>query len=75
MYLDTTYLRHTGVPPETFCSKAEGIAELLKQVQTFPPETVFHLGAWTFGYEDVWLALAAALKAKVIPPFLSPSLA
>lgn len=71
LYLDTTYLRHAGVPPETFCSKAEGIAELLKQVQSFPPDTVFHLGAWTFGYEEVWLALAAALNAKVIQPSAS----
>ncbi|KAF3394401.1 5' exonuclease Apollo [Penicillium rolfsii] len=65
LYLDTTYLRHAGVPPETFCSKAESIAQLLKRIQKFPPETIFHLGAWTFGYEEVWLALAAALKTKV----------
>ncbi|OKP12533.1 5' exonuclease Apollo [Penicillium subrubescens] len=67
LYLDTTYLYHAGVPPETFCSKAEGIAELLKRVQSFPPDTVFHLGAWTFGYEEVWLTLAAALRTKVHP--------
>lgn len=65
MYLDTTYLRHAGVPPETFGSKAEGIAELLKKVQGYSPQTVFHLGAWTFGYEEVWLTLAAALRTKV----------
>ncbi|KAJ5363913.1 uncharacterized protein N7496_009626 [Penicillium cataractarum] len=67
LYLDTTYLRHAGIPPEKFSSKAEGIAELLERVQRFPPETVFHLGAWTFGYEEVWLALAAALRTKVHP--------
>jgi hypothetical protein len=55
------------------CLKADGIAELLKRVQAFPSGTIFHLGAWTFGYEEVWLALAAALKTKVIQSLLSKS--
>ncbi|CEJ54098.1 hypothetical protein PMG11_00421 [Penicillium brasilianum] len=65
LYLDTTYLRRSGIPPEKFSSKAEGIAEVLERVQRYPPETNFHVGAWTFGYEEVWLALASALRTKV----------
>lgn len=65
LYLDTTYLRRSSIPPEKFSSKAEGIAEVLDRVQRYPPETNFHVGAWTFGYEEVWLALASALRTKV----------
>ncbi|KAJ5157086.1 DNA repair metallo-beta-lactamase [Penicillium canariense] len=67
LYLDTTHLYSDGVPPETFLSKADSIAELLEKVQRFPPDTIFHLSAWTFGYEEVWVALAAALNTKVHP--------
>ncbi|RKL11313.1 hypothetical protein BFJ68_g8411 [Fusarium oxysporum] len=46
-------------------TKAQGIAELLRKVSQYPSDTIFHLQAWTYGYEDVWLALSKALKSKI----------
>ncbi|KAL4928553.1 putative DNA repair protein [Aspergillus undulatus] len=64
IYLDTTFARssHTF---RTFPSKAEGIAELLRKLEPYPENTTFYFRAWTFGYEEVWVALAAALKSKI----------
>ncbi|KAG5771509.1 hypothetical protein H9Q72_001949 [Fusarium xylarioides] len=59
IYLDTSFTEN--VP---FQTKAQGIAELLRKVSQYPSDTVFHLQAWTYGYEDVWLALSKALKSK-----------
>ncbi|KAL5339089.1 hypothetical protein BJX70DRAFT_364961 [Aspergillus crustosus] len=64
IYLDTTFA-HTSHTFHTFPTKAEGIAELLRKLEPYPDETVFYFRAWTFGYEEVWMALAAALKSKV----------
>ena len=72
IYLDTTfaYGRNNSV---RFPSKAEGISELLKSVCAHPNDTVFHFHAWTFGYEDVFVALSAALDSKVSsPPYFGP---
>ncbi|KAF5615823.1 hypothetical protein F52700_13259 [Fusarium sp. NRRL 52700] len=60
IYLDTSFTEN--VP---FQTKAQGIAELLRKVSQYPGDTVFHLQAWTYGYEDVWLALSKALKSKI----------
>ncbi|KAF5594548.1 hypothetical protein FPCIR_4871 [Fusarium pseudocircinatum] len=60
IYLDTSFTEN--VP---FQTKAEGIAELLRKVSQYPSDTIFHLQAWTYGYEDVWLALSKALKSKI----------
>jgi hypothetical protein len=62
LYLDTSFLQ--DIP---FQTKSEGIADLLAKVQRYPDDTVFHLQAWTFGYEDVWIALSKALKSRVSP--------
>ncbi|KAJ5788620.1 hypothetical protein N7457_003610 [Penicillium paradoxum] len=64
LYLDTTFASATN-PFREFPSKAEGLAELLAKVQAYPDDTVFYFRAWTFGYEDVWIALSAALNTKV----------
>lgn len=64
IYLDTTFAAAAN-PFRTFPSKAEGLAELLQKVDAYPDDTVFYFRAWTFGYEEVWLALATALDAKV----------
>ncbi|KAJ9221110.1 hypothetical protein DTO169C6_6496 [Paecilomyces variotii] len=64
VYLDTTFAIRSDVY-RSFPSKAEGIKELLDQVYAYPDDTVFYLRAWTFGYEDVWLALSAALNSKI----------
>ncbi|EAW23310.1 putative DNA repair protein [Aspergillus fischeri NRRL 181] len=64
IYLDTTFARINHVC-RSFPSKAEGLRELLQKVEAYPKETVFYFRAWTFGYEDVWIALSALLNTKV----------
>ncbi|KGQ06797.1 hypothetical protein BBAD15_g7885 [Beauveria bassiana D1-5] len=46
-------------------TKQEGIAELLRKVASYPPDTVFYFQTWTYGYEEVWLALSKALKSPI----------
>lgn len=60
IYLDTSFIK--DVP---FQTKAQGISELLRKVSQYPKDTVFHIQAWTYGYEDVWIALSKALKSPV----------
>lgn len=64
MYLDTTFASKDD-PYRVFPSKAEGLAELLVAVAPFPKGTKFYFDAWTFGYEEVWLALAHLLGTRV----------
>ncbi|RFN49261.1 hypothetical protein FIE12Z_6482 [Fusarium flagelliforme] len=59
IYLDTSFIE--DVP---FQTKVEGIAELLRKISDYPDDTIFHLQAWTYGYEDVWIALSKALRSK-----------
>ncbi|CAK7200029.1 hypothetical protein SEUCBS139899_002717 [Sporothrix eucalyptigena] len=61
VYLDTTFIERDV----TFETKAEGIRELLQAVAKYPQNTIFYMRAWTFGYEDVWTALAKALRSKI----------
>ncbi|KAL8709652.1 MAG: hypothetical protein Q9220_005592 [cf. Caloplaca sp. 1 TL-2023] len=64
IYLDTTFAINED-PYRSFPTKAQGISELLKEVSRWPENTIFHFNAWTLGYEDVWLALAAHLKSQI----------
>lgn len=64
IYLDTTFARADNVC-HSFPSKADGLAELLQKVAKYPKDTVFYFRAWTFGYEEVWVALSAALNSRV----------
>ncbi|CAG7918296.1 unnamed protein product [Penicillium olsonii] len=64
LYLDTTFASKTN-PFRQFPSKAEGLAELLQKVQAYPEDTKFYFRAWTFGYEEVWVALSSALNSKI----------
>ncbi|RAL17580.1 putative DNA repair protein [Aspergillus homomorphus CBS 101889] len=64
MYLDNTFARPSRIC-RVFPTKAEGIAELLRKVETYPDNTTFYFRAWTMGYEEVWMALSAALRSKV----------
>ncbi|EFR04431.1 hypothetical protein MGYG_07438 [Nannizzia gypsea CBS 118893] len=64
IYLDTTFATKSDIH-QVFPSKAEGIQELLGKVKGYPKDTIFYLRSWTFGYEDVWLALSAALNTKI----------
>ena len=68
LYLDTTFAQKSN-PFREFPSKAEGLLELLRKVEAYSDDTVFYFRAWTFGYEDVWLALSAALGTKVCGTF------
>ena len=61
VYLDTTFLERDV----TFETQADGLRELLQTVAHYPPDTVFYLRAWTFGYEAVWTALSKALHSKI----------
>ena len=64
IYLDTTFAAERHNNP-AFPTKAEGLAELLNKVANYPQNTIFHFHAWTFGYEEVWIALANALDSRV----------
>ena len=64
IYLDTTFASKKN-HYRKFPTKAEGLKELLEKVSKYPVDTVFHLHAWTFGYEDVWIALSSALRSQV----------
>ncbi|GAB7329712.1 hypothetical protein MBLNU13_g01444t1 [Cladosporium sp. NU13] len=64
IYLDTTFANKQN-PYKHFPSKAEGTLELLQKVSRYPKETVFYFDTWTFGYEDVWMALCSFLNCQV----------
>ncbi|KAL2802633.1 beta-lactamase-like protein [Aspergillus granulosus] len=64
IYLDTTFADRSHAF-RTFPTKAEGLAELLRKLEAYPEDTIFYFRAWTFGYEEVWMALSAALNSKI----------
>jgi hypothetical protein len=64
IYLDTTFAVKSYIY-RTFPSKADGLRELLEKVKAYPDGTTFYFRVWTFGYEEVWLALSAALRTQV----------
>lgn len=63
--LDTIYLDTSFTDNVPFQTKAEGIAELLRKVAQYPKDTIFYIQAWTYGYEDVWIALSKALNSPI----------
>ncbi|KAL0942094.1 DNA repair protein [Colletotrichum truncatum] len=60
IYLDTSFIQN--VP---FQTKADGLSELLRKVALYPDNTIFHIQTWTYGYEQVWIALSKALKSRI----------
>ncbi len=66
--LDCIYLDTSNTEKIAFPSKAEGLEELLQKVSKYPKDTIFHFAAWTFGYEEVWMALSKALCSPVSNP-------
>ena len=64
IYLDTTFATNSA-PYKDFPSKAEGIRELLSKVSEYPDDTIFYFHSWTFGYENVWLALSTFLNSRI----------
>lgn len=63
--LDRLYLDTSNVADVPLATKAEGLGELLRRVAACPSDVVFYLHAWTYGYEDVWMALAKMLQSRV----------
>ncbi|KAJ4292654.1 hypothetical protein N0V90_009317 [Kalmusia sp. IMI 367209] len=64
VYLDTTFATKSR-PYREFPSKAAGLAELLAKVDAYPDDTIFYFHSWTFGYENVWIALSAYLRSRI----------
>ncbi|KAI8965373.1 Metallo-hydrolase/oxidoreductase [Daldinia sp. FL1419] len=60
IYLDTSILDNFALQ-----TKAEGLHELLEKVALYPKDTIFCVQAWTYGYEEVWVALSKALDSKI----------
>ncbi|KAI0420867.1 artemis protein [Xylaria grammica] len=60
IYLDTSVLDDFPLP-----TKAEGLSELLEKLRKYPQDTIFHFQSWTYGYEEVWIALSKALNSKI----------
>lgn len=63
--LDKVYLDTSFTEDVIFQTKAEGLRELIDKVSKYPKETKFYFSAWTYGYEEVWIALAKALDTQV----------
>lgn len=63
--LDKIYLDTSFTEDVQFQTKADGLRELLDKVTKYPENTLFYFSAWTYGYEDVWIALAKALNSQV----------
>jgi DNA cross-link repair 1C protein len=65
IYLDTTFASKSDCYRE-FPSKADGLKEMLRKVSQYPSDTTFfYVEAWTFGYENVWIALSSLLNSQV----------
>jgi hypothetical protein len=64
IYLDTTFAA-TSYHFREFPSKRSGVEELLAKVSKYPPDTCFYFQSWTFGYENVWVALSSFLKSQI----------
>lgn len=64
IYLDTTFAFGDALDMK-FPPKVDGLSSLLDQVEKYDKDTLFYLDAWTFGYEEVWLALATRLNSRV----------
>ncbi|KAI7781934.1 DNA repair protein [Diaporthe eres] len=63
--LDKIYLDTSFTEDVQFQTKADGLRELLDKVARYPEDTLFYFSAWTYGYEDVWIALAKALNTQI----------
>ncbi|KAI0138993.1 beta-lactamase-like protein [Hypoxylon sp. NC0597] len=63
--LDCVYLDTSMLDDVLLQTKAEGLGELLEKVGRYPKDTIFHMQAWTYGYEEVWVALSKVLNSKI----------
>ncbi|KAJ8110004.1 hypothetical protein ONZ43_g5989 [Nemania bipapillata] len=64
--LYTGDIRYTSVLDDyPLQTKADGLRELIEKVRKYPADTVFYFQSWTYGYEEVWIALSKALNSKI----------
>jgi len=68
IYLDTSFASEKDVYRD-FPSKRDGIMEVMRKVKEVDVlsegTAIFYFNTWTFGYEEVWIALAAWLDTKI----------
>ena len=64
IYLDTTFAAKDDMYQD-FPGKAIGLQELLRKVKACHSKATFYFRSWTLGYEDVWVALSAAVNSKI----------
>ncbi|KAF2155253.1 hypothetical protein K461DRAFT_326956 [Myriangium duriaei CBS 260.36] len=64
IYLDTTYATRKA-PYGKFPTKADGVKELLTKISLLGPDTILYFDTWTFGYEEVWIALSNYLDTNI----------
>ncbi|KAK7202760.1 beta-lactamase-like protein [Myxozyma melibiosi] len=65
VYLDTSFVSRESSCHYFFPTKAEGARSLIRKIREYPSDTVFHLNAWTFGYEQLIMTIAAAFRTKI----------
>ncbi|SPO38975.1 uncharacterized protein PSFLO_04454 [Pseudozyma flocculosa] len=61
IYLDTEMLLSTQPVP----SKERALQDMVTLLRAFPPDTVFYLNSWTWGYEGMLKAVAKAFGCRV----------
>lgn len=61
IYLDTSAVLGTCDMP----SREEAISGLLESMAQYPPDTIFHLHCWCFGYEEVLKAVARVFNSYI----------
>ncbi|KAF9317527.1 hypothetical protein BG003_000672 [Podila horticola] len=68
LYLDTTCC-HPAF--HSFPPRDQALSDLVSFITHRPRLAHYYFDAWTFGYEDVWIALARAFHTKVhVSPYL-----
>ncbi|KAF9581832.1 hypothetical protein BGW38_001018 [Lunasporangiospora selenospora] len=68
LYLDTTCCH---VAFKEFPSREIAISDLVTFINHRPRLAHYYIDAWTFGYEDIWIALSKAFQSKVhVSPYL-----
>ena len=61
IYLDTEQLHFKQPVP----SKQDAVRDMITLLRLYPPDTVFFLDAWTWGYEDMLKAVVKAFRVPV----------
>ena len=64
VYLDTTFAVPKS-PYQDFPAKAVGLTQLLTKLSKYPLDTFFYFHNWTFGYEDVLIAVSKMLQSPI----------